>query len=98
MYVDFSRRNSYAPSNLAIPRPKSGLAEIQLRTLFYVGPAFKRYSLTIYAQNFPQDSSSTSGKQVVSPEEVLRHLFHEYRVGKDNTQLLSEALAFASPH
>jgi hypothetical protein len=48
-------------------------------------------------QKFPQQPASSSDKRGVSPEDIMRHLFQEYRVGKDNTQLLSDALTNATP-
>src|ERR1700683_5152516 len=54
-------------------------------------------AINMYTQKFPQEPVSSSDTQGVSPEEIMRHLFQEYRVGKDNTQLLSDALANATP-
>ena len=43
-----------------------------------------------------EPSTSSSKKRTVSPEEIMCHLFQEYKVGKDNTQLLSEVLSYAT--
>jgi hypothetical protein len=48
-------------------------------------------------QNFPRESSSNSEKRTIPAEDIMVHLFQEYKTGKDNTQLLSDALAYATP-
>ena len=58
---------------------------------------FGTCSPEIYVQNFSREPSSTSDKQHISAEEIVHHLFQEYKTGKDNTQLLSDVLAYATP-
>jgi exonuclease I len=58
---------------------------------------FGACSPEIRVQNFSRKSSLASDKQRITTEEIMRHLFQEYKTGKDNTQLLSDALAYATP-
>ncbi|KAH9834382.1 uncharacterized protein C8Q71DRAFT_768478 [Rhodofomes roseus] len=45
----------------------------------------------------PHKTRTSSRNQVIPPEEDMRRLFQECKVGRGNASLLSEALAFARP-
>ncbi|KAH9916215.1 uncharacterized protein B0H18DRAFT_1038853 [Fomitopsis serialis] len=45
----------------------------------------------------PNKTRTSSRSQVIPPEEDMRRLFQECKVGRGNASLLSEALAFARP-
>ncbi|EPS98820.1 hypothetical protein FOMPIDRAFT_1037243 [Fomitopsis schrenkii] len=48
-------------------------------------------------QVLPHKTRTSSRNQVIPPEEDMRRLFQECKVGRGNASLLSEALAFARP-
>jgi hypothetical protein len=53
--------------------------------------------ITSHLRPPPQQPQSQPPQRVIPPEEDMRRLFQECRIANGNSQLLNEALAFASP-
>jgi hypothetical protein len=51
----------------------------------------------VSSQNAPQRKQSLRRNRIIPPEEDMRRLFQECKIGNGNAQLLSESLTFAKP-
>jgi hypothetical protein len=53
--------------------------------------------LIVGSQNAPSRKRSPRRNRIIPPEEDIRRLFQECKIGNGNAQLLSESLTFAKP-
>jgi hypothetical protein len=53
--------------------------------------------LNVGSQNVPQRKRSFRKNRIIPPEEDMRRLFQECKIGSGNAQLLSESLKFTKP-
>jgi hypothetical protein len=83
------------PSPLPVDSPQTPIP-VRVLTLFFAILLFI-YLNRIYFQNVIKERKSSSRNRIIPPDEDIRRLFQECKIGQGNASLLSQALALTKP-
>ena len=83
------------PSPLPADLPQTPIP-VRVHSLFFAILLFIYFN-RIYFQNVIKERKSSTRNRIIPPDEDIRRLFQECKIGQGNASLLSQALALTKP-